>query len=81
MDKSVETISLEQVPGAFNRKQLTVDAGTYIFEVTNKGVDHEVGFVLVEKGKDITKPENHIATAYVNKAWQMELPKPVALQH
>ncbi|MFK7812371.1 MAG: plastocyanin/azurin family copper-binding protein [Maribacter sp.] len=65
MDKAVKTIQLEQVPGEFTQKTLTVSEGTYVFEIANKGVDHNVGFVLVEKGKDVSKPENHIQTAYV----------------
>ena len=65
MEKAVKTISLEQTTGEFTQKQLTVNAGTYVFEISNNGVDHNVGFVLVEKGKDISKPENHIQTAYV----------------
>ncbi len=64
-DSSVKTIALEQTPGEFTQKTLTVPAGTYIFEIANNGVDHNVGFVLVEKGKDVSKPENHIQTAYV----------------
>ena len=64
-DTSVKTIALEQTPGEFIQKTLTVPAGTYVFEIANKGIDHNVGFVLVEKGKDISKPENHIQTAYV----------------
>ena len=64
-DKTIKTISLEQTPGEFTQKSLTVSEGTYVFEIANSGVDHEVGFVLVEKGKDISKPENHIQTAYV----------------
>jgi len=64
-DKSVKTIKLEQTPGEFTQKTLTVSEGTYIFEVANNGIDHNVGFVLVEKGKDVSKPENHIQTAYV----------------
>ena len=64
-DASVKTIALEQTPGEFTQKTLTVPAGTYVFEIANKGIDHNVGFVLVEKGKDISKPENHIQTAYV----------------
>ncbi|WP_343488271.1 hypothetical protein [Allomuricauda sp. d1] len=64
-DKSVETISLEQTPGEFTQKNLTVSEGTYVFEIKNSGVDHQVGFVLVKKGDDISKPENHIQTAYV----------------
>ncbi len=65
MDKGTKVISLEQTSGEFTQKQLTVNAGTYVFEISNNGVDHNVGFVLVEKGKDISKPENHIQTAYV----------------
>ena len=65
MDKSVETISLEQVPGEFTQKTLTVSPGTYVFEIANNGIDHNVGFVLVKKGEDVSKPENHIQTAYV----------------
>jgi len=61
----VETISLEQIPGEFTQKSLIVNEGTYVFEIFNNAVDHEVGFVLVQKGKDISKPENHIQTAYV----------------
>jgi hypothetical protein len=44
---------------------LNLKAGTYIFEVTNTGVDHEVGFVIAPKGK--TEQENHITSAYVQK--------------
>lgn len=65
MKNEVKTISLEQVPGEFTKKNLTVKEGTYVFEIFNNGIDHEVGFVLVKKGKDISKPENHIQTAYV----------------
>ena len=64
-DKMTKTISLEQTTGEFTQKQITVSEGTYVFEIANNGVDHEVGFVLVKKGQDISKPENHIQTAYV----------------
>lgn len=67
MNKSVKTISLEQVEGEFVQKQITVNAGTYEFAVANNNVGHDVGFVLVKKGMDISKPENHIKTAYVSK--------------
>ncbi len=67
MKKATETIALEQIPGEFTQKQLTVKAGTYVFEINNNAVGHDVGFVLVKKGDDITKPENHIQTAYVTK--------------
>lgn len=65
MKDAVKTIALEQTPGEFTQKTMTVSEGTYVFEIANKGVDHNVGFVLVEKGKDVSKPENHIQTAYV----------------
>ncbi len=65
MKETVKTIQLEQTPGEFTQKSLTVNEGTYVFEIVNKGIDHNVGFVLVKKGKDISKPENHIQTAYV----------------
>lgn len=61
----VKTVSLEQNPGVFrNNDNLTLKAGTaYQFEISNKGVDHEVGFVLVPKGKYETT--DHITEAYV----------------
>ena len=65
MNTSVKTINLEQKPGEFTQKTLTVSEGTYVFEIANNGVGHNVGFVLVKKGEDISKPENHIQTAYV----------------
>ncbi|PWL40027.1 hypothetical protein DKG77_04155 [Flagellimonas aquimarina] len=64
----VRTLALEQTSGEFTQKQITVSEGTYVFDITNNGVGHEVGFVLVKKGKDVSKPENHIQTAYVTKA-------------
>jgi plastocyanin len=63
----VNTISLEQTPGEFTQKSISVSEGTYIFEIANNAVGHDVGFVLVQKGKDISKPENHIQTAYVTE--------------
>ena len=64
-DKMIKTISLEQTKGEFTQKSLTVSEGTYIFEVSNNQAAKEVGLVLVQKGKDASKPENHIQTAYV----------------
>lgn len=61
------TIVLEQTPGEFTKKQVTVPEGTYVFEIANNAVGHDVGFVLVKKGLDISKPENHIQTAYVTQ--------------
>lgn len=65
--EAVSTISLEQTPGEFTQKNITVSEGTYVFEIANNAVGHDVGFVLVQKGKDISKPENHIQTAYVTE--------------
>lgn len=59
------TIKLEQTPGAFTQKTLTVPAGTYTFEIANNNTGGDVGFVLVKKGEDISDPNNHIKTAYV----------------
>jgi len=64
-DKMIKTISLEQTKGEFTQKSLTVSEGTYVFEVSNNQAAKEVGLVLVRKGKDASKPENHIKSAYV----------------
>ncbi len=65
MMKDVKTISLEQTKGEFTQKGLTVSEGTYVFAVSNNHAGKDVGLVLVPKGKDASKPENHIKTAYV----------------
>jgi len=67
-DKMSKKITLEQTKGEFTQKQLTVSAGTYVFEIDNNNVGSKVGFVLVPKGKDISNPANHIKTAYVTAA-------------
>ena len=59
------TVQLEQTEGEFDQTELELEAGDYIFEVKNNGVDREVGFVLVPKGADASKPENHIQEAYL----------------
>ena len=70
MDSKTKTsvVSLEQTKGKFTEKSITLDEGSYIFEISNNNVGHQVGFVLVPKGEDVSKPENHIKTAYVTKA-------------
>lgn len=60
---AVKTISLEQTPGEFTVQNISVAPGDYQFEIANNGVAHEVGFVLVPKGK--TEAEDHIKEAYV----------------
>lgn len=67
MMKEVQTVSLEQTQGKFTQESLTLNEGTYVFEVSNNAVGHDVGFVLVKKGADASKPENHIQTAYVTE--------------
>lgn len=61
--ENVEPLRLTQVDGAFKVQALTVSEGLYQFEISNNGVDHEVGFVLVPKGK--YEQKNHITEAYV----------------
>ena len=67
-NSKANVISLEQTKGEFTQKEVTLEAGSYIFEIANNNVGHQVGFVLVPKGKDASKPEHHIKTAYVTKA-------------
>ena len=56
-------VKLTQVPGAFQIQGLTLGSGNYQFEIVNDGVDREVGFVLVPKGK--YDAAHHIKAAYV----------------
>ena len=64
--QQVKTGALEQTKGEFTQKQITLSEGTYVFEIANNGIDHNVGFVLVPQGKKGAK--NHIKNAYVTKA-------------
>jgi hypothetical protein len=80
---AVKTVSLEQTKGEFTQKQITLTAGTYIFEVANNNAAAEVGLVLIEDGKDGTNPKNHIKNAYVSqmvKHGKKESSKEVVLQ-
>lgn len=65
MKKNVKTVSLEQTKGEFTQKSITLLEGTYVFEIANSGVGHDVGFVLAPKGK--TDATNHIKSAYVTE--------------
>ena len=67
-DSKATVVSLEQTKGEFTQKEISLKEGDYIFEISNNNLGHQVGFVLVPKGKDASKPENHISTAYVTKA-------------
>ncbi|WP_400076081.1 cupredoxin domain-containing protein [Winogradskyella sp. R77965] len=68
METKATIVSLEQTKGEFAQKTITLKEGDYIFEISNNNVGHQVGFVLVPKGKDASQPENHIKEAYVTKA-------------
>lgn len=59
--EAVKTVSLEQTEGEFTQKQITLSEGTYIFEISNSNVGHNVGFVLAPKS-DV---KAHIKNAYV----------------
>lgn len=60
--KRVEIIKLDEVEGAFVTTELTLKEGEYKFEVTNKGVEHDVAFVLAPKKENIQE-EDWIADA------------------
>ena len=61
--QEVKTVALEQTKGEFTQKSLTLSEGTYVFEIANNNVGHDIGFVLAPKGK--TDEKNHIKNAYV----------------
>ncbi|CAL2080389.1 hypothetical protein [Tenacibaculum sp. 190524A02b] len=61
--QEVKTVALEQTKGEFTQKSLTLSEGTYVFEIANNEVGHDVGFVLAPKGK--TDQKHHIQNAYV----------------
>ncbi|MEM6523148.1 MAG: cupredoxin domain-containing protein [Bacteroidota bacterium] len=64
--QETKTVKLNQTPGKFETTELTLKAGQpYVFEVTNKGVDHKVGFVVAPEGK--TDQANHVQSAYLSK--------------
>ncbi len=61
--QEVKTVALEQTKGEFTQKSLTLSEGTYVFEIANNKVGHDVGFVLAPKGK--VEQKDHIKNAYV----------------
>ena len=61
--QKVKTVALEQTKGEFTQKQITLSEGTYIFEIANNHVGHDVGFVLAPK----SDTKKHIKNAYVTK--------------
>ena len=53
----VEVVKLEEVEGAFTTTELKLKPGTYSFEVTNKGIPHDVAFVLAPNKEDIQEAD------------------------
>lgn len=53
----VEVVKLEEVEGAFTTTELKLKPGIYSFEVTNKGIPHEVAFVLAPNKEDIQEAD------------------------
>lgn len=64
--QKIKTVALEQTKGEFTQKQITLSAGTYIFEIANNNVGKDIGFVLQPKGK--SGQAHHIKEAYVTQA-------------
>ena len=63
IDAQVRDITLVQQTGVFTTESLNIAEGQYRFAIANDGVAHEVGFVLVPKGK--YDQADHIKAAYV----------------
>lgn len=63
--QKVKTVKLTQTEGVFEKTEVKLKAGTYVFEVSNNGVDHALGFVLAPKGT--TDQKDHIQAAYLEK--------------
>lgn len=56
-EPEVQTIKLEEIAGEFTTKELTLEEGTYSFEVTNNGIDHPVAFVLAPSKEDVQESD------------------------
>ncbi len=63
--QNAKTIALEQTNGEFTIQSLTLEEGTYVFEISNNSETEKVGFVLTPEGK--TDAEFHLKDAYVKK--------------
>lgn len=63
--QDAKVLKLEQTEGEFTIKELTISPGQYIFEVSNNGVDREIGLVVAPEGK--TDQANHIQEAYLKQ--------------
>lgn len=65
-EKKPKVVTLSQVPGEFEPKKLELEPGRYIFEVTNKSVDHEVALV-VNRANEMGKPGEALPEAGLEK--------------
>lgn len=72
-------IELVQTPGQFENRELKLKPGNYVFRITNKGVNHEVGFYLQEndeKGKAVTGSDaGHVKSGETTKTGTVALAK------
>lgn len=66
-EAKVEVIKLEEIAGEFTTTELTLKEGTYSFEVTNNGIDHEVAFVLAPSKEELQQ-EDWITDAMLTAA-------------
>ncbi|MDX2286804.1 MAG: hypothetical protein NW241_21745 [Bacteroidia bacterium] len=74
---TVQVIRLVQVPGRFTDTALSLKPGRYIFEMTNQGIGHEVGFYLRsaadEAGLPGTEAMGHITDGQTARTGIVEL--------
>lgn len=64
--KDAKVVKLSQTEGEFNKKEITLKSGDYIFEVKNKSVEKPVGFVIAPATED-GKAGEHIKAGYLAK--------------
>lgn len=62
-----KVVKLTQVDGKFTKTELKLKPGKYIFEVTNKKVDREVGLVVANTTEEGTTGD-HIKEGYLSNA-------------
>lgn len=62
--QDAKVIKLTQVDGKFTKTELNLKPGKYIFEVTNKKVDREVGLVVANTTEE-GKAGDHIKEGYL----------------
>lgn len=67
MKDAPTVISLEQTPGQYETQSLDLTAGTYVFEVTNRNVDKDLGFYLTPTSDAKAQVPNSGLAALVGK--------------